>query len=63
MTTSAFDLHYAPCDCHIWTLVRYMPVGRCGRCRTRPEGSFQTKAEAFDFYYALHGKVPERMSA
>lgn len=57
------DIYYGVCDCWIWPLVRYSPVGRCGRCRTRPEGSFQSKEDAFNWYFALHGTVPPRMSA
>lgn len=63
MTVTSDDIYYAVCDCHIWTLIRYAGVGRCGRCRTRPEGSFQSKSDAFDWYYALHGTVPQKMTA
>ena len=55
------DIYYGICDCWIWPLIRFCSVGRCGRCRTRPEGRFDTKDQAFDAYYAEHGTVPTRM--
>jgi hypothetical protein len=62
-TITSDDIRFAVCDCWIWPIIRYAGVGQCGRCRTRPEGSFASRSDAFDWYYALHGIVPKRMGA
>lgn len=41
-----FPIFYAYCECRVWPLVAYNPVGSCGLCGVRPEGYFVSFEDA-----------------
>jgi hypothetical protein len=43
-------LYYGYCRCNVWPLFVGYSVGKCGKCKSKPEGYFLTKSEAMEEY-------------
>jgi hypothetical protein len=43
-------LYYGYCRCNVWPLFVGYSVGRCDKCKVKPEGYFLTKSEAMEEY-------------
>lgn len=41
-----FPIVYRICACHVWPIVLYNKVGRCGNCGQIPEGNYESRAAA-----------------
>lgn len=37
---------YGACACQVWPLDVNAPIGKCGKCRKRPQRLFETKEQA-----------------
>lgn len=50
---------YMHCECYVWPIATWDSVGRCGRCRTVPEGNFETKEEGLVAFTEKYGRDVE----
>ena len=55
------NILYMLCDCYVWPIEIATRRGRCGRCRTRPMGAYETKREAVIQFTAQHGHAPKEI--